>query len=438
MTHDALEIDSIFNSVKTESIYNVCDDIIIDTFKQFIKVLRKGKIKFSQSITKETGKPIKFSLSEVDRCISIIEDAISYLLTHSSCSGIYSNSNTKLNWYKRKLPIGLVLGFTPFSSPYSSFIHKLVACLVYKNNFILKPSPKALNCSLELYNLLKNNCADEIKNSFNILPFSNDLNTINILNRKDYDCILFTGKSSTAKEIKKVIGRKLGIFETGSSAMAYVGDTADIQVAVTKILKGAFNQTGMRCVATKNVFINKKISNIFISALLENVTKVKSGSALDSDTDVGPIFDNSLFFELVNYISLLSSHNYEIIYGGKVINDNIIEPTILLDKNSNYYSVHEAYGPILCLHIVDDLEEIPDIYFKRSSLNVALYSNCIKEVNRWLNISKSSGSIFINHGPTERIDFLGFGGMFDENEGKEGIYELKNVLSKEQIIFTSI
>lgn len=425
----------IFNEMKKGNLPSVTDYEIIDSLKTLQNNLCKEKDNLAIIAAKETGKPIKYCLAEVFRSIKIIDDGITCLMTLKYDSGVICTNELNARWYRKKIPVGTVLGFTPFSSPYSSYIHKLVASIIYKNNFICKPSPKALECSIQLYNIIRNSLSIKNKQCVNILPLPNDEITMKILSHADFDCLLFTGKSSTASTIKNVIVRKRAVFETGSSAMVYVAKSSDINVAVKKIVKGAFSQSGMRCVATKNVFIQREISEDFINLLAKEIKNIKCGSELDPVTDVGPILNEDTLNGIMEYIIKLKENNYKIIFGGNLIGNNILEPTVLIDQGSSYVSIEEAYGPILCIHEVSNMYEIPQIYSKRSSLNISIYSKDINEVDDWINYCDKSGSIFVNHGPTDRIDNLPFGGMFDENEGKEGMSELMSVLTKDQIIY---
>lgn len=421
---------------KKNNLTLIDDSEIVENLKGIQNALSSGKDTLAKMASSETGKPIKYALAEVQRAIKIIDNGVACLLMIKQESGTLFNRQLIARWYRIKLPIGLVIGFTPFSSPFSSFVHKLVASLIYRNNFICKPSPKALRCSLLLYSIIRNACtSDTIRHAFTVLHTNDNSLASDFLLNAEYDCLLFTGKSITAAEIKKVIGRKRAVFETGSSAMAYIGKTADINKAVTNVVSGAFSQSGMRCVATKNVFINKEIMNCFLDLLNKKMKKIICGKELNLNTDVGPILDEDTLKWLVDYISILKNNKYDVVFGGSLKEENILEPTILLDQGSNIPSIKEAYGPILCLHVVDDLLSISDIYFKRSSINASIYTNDLDETKKWIKCCNTSGAIYINHGPTERIDELPFGGFCDQNEGKEGLLELMSVLSKDQIIF---
>jgi acyl-CoA reductase-like NAD-dependent aldehyde dehydrogenase len=432
------DLKESLHRIKNSNLNNLDDVKIGNSFKSIINALVEHRNELASAATRETGKPIKYSTLEIDRCIKIIEAGISCLAMLKFDSGILFNQSIHAQWYRRKIPVGIVVGFTPFSSPYSSLIHKFIASIIYRNRFICKPSPKALQCSMELYRLIRENCCDEIRNALIMLPFVNERDTKEFLEAADFDCLLFTGKSTTAAVIKKLIGRKKAVFETGSSAMAYIGASAEVALAVKNIVKGAFSQSGMRCVAVKNVFISKNIKNVFLDNLNLEMQKVKCGGEFDPVTDVGPIFDLDALNGLQSYIALLRKNKYQVIKGGALLNENILEPTILYDDSLKFCSVAEAFGPVLCLHDVSDLDDIPEVYYRRSSLNISIYTNNLREAHHWIAKCNHSGTIFINHGPTERVDFLPFGGLQDENEGKEGILELSSYLTADQIVFDSL
>jgi acyl-CoA reductase-like NAD-dependent aldehyde dehydrogenase len=360
-----------------------------------------------------------------------LDNAIAFLLISTECSGRIMEDEKILTWYKQFLPIGVVIGLTPFSSPYSSFIQKLSSCLIFRDHFIFKPSSKATKCSEQIYYTIIKECSSSVKQLLSLFLCKDD-DIISVLNDDSIKAILFTGKSETAKMIKKNVGRKRAVFETGSVAMAYIGKSANIEVAINNIVLGAFEQTGMRCVACKNVFVHDEIFERFCLKLMERVKKVKYGNEFEMDTQVGPIKDKSLLNVILSYIYKLKNNGYKLFFGGNVFND-VLVPTILCEGES-YESLDEIYGPVLIIHKIKGWERISPNYLAISSLNVSFYSNDKSEIDCWLKYNHDSGTMIINDGPTLRKDLLEFGGFNDENEGKEGLFSISRVLTYERIV----
>ena len=58
--------------------------------------------------------------------------------------------------YERRIWRWRILCINTFSSPYSSFIHKVIGVLLGRGVLYFKPSPKAEKCSYELYTIISN------------------------------------------------------------------------------------------------------------------------------------------------------------------------------------------------------------------------------------------------------------------------------------------
>ena len=264
------------------------------------------------------------------------------------------------------------------------------------------------------------------------------VNSSEIITNLKYDHLLFTGRSDTALLLKKQIGYKHATFETGSNAMAYVDGVIDnIDKVAEALVNSAFAQSGMRCIGLKNLFVNQKISEQFVNTIVNYTEKVSIGNPMNSDVVVGPIYDDTILSNIMNSISQLKKSGYRILTGGYIQNDNILQPTILLNSLSNTLSVKEMYGPVLCVHTVENFKNINCAYYQRSSLNTAIFSKDLNSIQNFIEYCDTCGTICVNCGPDKRNDELPFGGIYDENDGKEDLESLIKVLSIEQQVLFS-
>ena len=67
-------------------------------------------------------------------------------------------------------------------------------------------------------------------------------------------------------------------------------------------------------------------------------------------------------------------------------------------------------------------------------MNNTIYSSDKNEEEKYIKYNIYSGSILVDTPPDLRIDKLPFGGVYDENEQKEDIDSIINVVSRKQII----
>lgn len=408
--------------------------MLMEFFKNCIRDISFSKEKLAVAQTKETGKPIKYCFSEIERCIIQFKEAISYITKINNPTFIQESNFSGVSDISL-MPIGTVLAITTFSSPYSSFVHKLIPSIITQNKFIFKPSPKVFNCSNLFFQIINNNYLKITKNSIFCLNFEDKI-IEKIFTKISFDYIMFTGTSRVAKLLKDRFPNIPGIYETGSNAMAYIEDYYDLNKLGDILISNAFDQSGMRCVGLKNVFINKKISNTLVNILVEKIKKLKYGNPLNNDTVVGPIYDRNQKESLKKVLKKLKNNGYEVLYGGEFVN-NILKPTILFNKNGNVSSTDEMYGPILCVHIVNGFEDIKKEYYSRSSINTAIYTESNTVVNNFVSYCESL-TVCVNYGPATRLDTQPFGGKNDENSGVECLCSIIPRLSKEKYIVKNI
>jgi acyl-CoA reductase-like NAD-dependent aldehyde dehydrogenase len=245
-----------------------------------------------------------------------------------------------ISWQRPFLPLFIVL---PYSLCANSIRNMSFQTHPSKNVFYLKPSMLALDCSKSIFELVKKSVNSKYKDILHLI----ELDDANIDSQMDYDlfdCILFTGKSETARLIKSKVKSKKAVYETGSSAMAYISTNSDIKLAVENITKGAFDQNGMRCVGAKNVFIHSNVYNEFLSGVMYLVNKLNCGDIFQESTDIGPL-RRDLLPGLKAIIDDLIVHGYIPITGGQIERD-ILLPTVLYDDDAKYFSTMEAFGPI--------------------------------------------------------------------------------------------
>lgn len=292
---------------------NITNEEIYIFFNKLMEELLRNMDRLCLAQASETGKPIKNCKKELFRCIELIK----YGIKCNSEAEVVAYMGYSMRYYERRIGRGRILCINTFSSPYSSFIHKVIGVLLGRGVLYFKPSPKAEKCSYELYTIISNIMSKYNDKILNFLPGINDTEMINVLSAFEFSAILFTGKSETAKIIKKYIGRIPGIFETGSSAMAYVHIDKGYEKVAKELAQASFAQSGMRCIGLKNLFVHKNTIANLLPFLLEQVYQLSVGEPLNYETDIGPIYDNQVVDRTLELINQCSKQNFKLLCGGE-------------------------------------------------------------------------------------------------------------------------
>ena len=201
-----------------------------------------------------------------------------------------------------------------------------------------------------------------------------------IFNHPDFAGIHFTGSTAVFQDIWKTIGNNIHKYktyprivgETGGKDFIIVHNSADIHVANTAIIRGAFEYQGQKCSAASRVYIPQSIWPELKKLLKNSLSTIKTGPAEDFSNFVNAVIDEKSFDKLSKYIdSAQNDPNIEIIAGGKYDKSKgyFIDPTILVTKDPFYTTMcEELFGPVLTIFVYqdEDFEKTLDIIDKTS------------------------------------------------------------------------
>ncbi len=123
------QYQSVINK-KFDSKLFYCDDfckLLIENFLNLARGLIINADFLAREQSLEIGKPIKFSYKELERCQALLKEGVKILNNYSD---VKSGCIDQYFWYEKKIPLGNVLAFTTFSSPYTCLLHKMIASLI--------------------------------------------------------------------------------------------------------------------------------------------------------------------------------------------------------------------------------------------------------------------------------------------------------------------
>ena len=114
-----------------------------------------------------------------------------------------------------------------------------------------------------------------------------------IVNHADVDKIAFTGSSEVGKIIRKATagsGKKLSL-ELGGKSAFIVFEDADLDSAVEGLVDGIWFNQGQVCCAGSRLLVQEGIAEAFIAKVKTRMSRLRVGSPLDKNTDIGPLVD---------------------------------------------------------------------------------------------------------------------------------------------------
>ena len=236
----------------------------------------------------------------------------------------------------------------------------------------------------------------------------------------DFAGIHFTGSTNVFNEIWKTIGQNIQSYksyprivgETGGKDFVLIHPSANVDIAVTALIRGAFEYQGQKCSAASRAYIPSNLSNAIKTKLVKDLTKIKMGSVEDFSNFVNAVIDERAFNKIVSFIEKVKKDKSAKIICGGSYNKNIgyfIEPTIIETTNPKYLTMcEEIFGPVLTIYIYKDTDFEKTLNLVNSTSKYALTGSIISQdryaIEKATHILRhAAGNFYINDKPTGAV-----------------------------------
>ncbi len=330
--------------------------------REFQGRLQESKWKVAEAITREAGKPLAEALTTevlvvLDAARFLLENAYRFLRDEPVPHG---NIVTKL---KRGLlvrePYGVIGIISPWNYPFSIPATESLAALVAGNAVVLKSSEFTTQVALELQSLL--HAAGVPRDVFQVV--TGDGTTGAALIHSKIDKLIFTGSVATGKRIAAAAADRLLplVLELGGKDPMLVLDDADVDVASSAAIWGAFVNAGQTCLSVERCYVHRSLYEPFLKACTEKTKKLRVGNGIDPDTDIGPMIHERQLRMVEAHVEDAVEHGARVLAGGSralAFGQNFFEPTVLADVSHEMRIMREeTFGPVLPVMAFDTDDE---------------------------------------------------------------------------------
>jgi succinate-semialdehyde dehydrogenase/glutarate-semialdehyde dehydrogenase len=334
----------------------------IEVIRSFQQNLFEKKSDLAAAITREAGKPVAEALvTEVlvvlDAARFLIDNAWSLLRDEPVPHG---NLVTKLkSGFLVREPHGVIGIISPWNYPFSIPATETLAALVAGNAVVLKPSEFTPVVAVELESLLY--AAGVPKGVFQVLVGEGRAGAA--LLRSPIDKLVFTGSVTTGKRIAAAAAERLlpVVLELGGKDPMLVLDDADIDVASSAAVWGAFVNAGQACLSVERCYVHHSLYEAFAKACAEKTKQLRIGNGMDACTDVGPMIRERQVKIVESHVEDAKSRGARVLAGGKRLPElgpNFYAPTVLAAVTHDMRIMREeTFGPVLPVMSCRDDEE---------------------------------------------------------------------------------
>ncbi len=375
---------------------------------------------FAQTIALEAGKPIRTARLEVDRAI------FTFKVAAEESKRIYGEV-VPLDWIPgtegreaqvRRVPLGPIVGISPFNFPLNLVAHKVAPALAAGNSIVLRPASQTPVSALKLAEVIS--ASGWPVEAFSVVP-STTQDAAPLIEDERIKLLTFTGSPAVGWGLKTRAGRKRVTLELGGNAGVIIHRDADFTYAAERVAWGGFSYAGQSCISVQRVYVHKDVYESFLDQFLPRVKALKVGDPLDELTDVGPLIDRGAAERVEAWVVEAQMDGASVLTGGSRTG-NLWQPTVLTDiQPAMRVSCQEVFAPLVGLYRYTDVRQaIASVNDSDFGLQAGLFTQDLSVIKRAFD-EIDVGGLMVNDVPTFRIDHMPYGGVKQSGFGREGL-----------------
>lgn len=387
---------------------------------RWYQLMIENKQFLAELMVAEQGKPLPEALGEV-------EYAASYLQWFSEeakrANGeIIPPVKDGSRIFATREPIGVVAAITPWNFPLAMLTRKLGPALAAGCTGLIKPAnntPLSAFALLELAQLagvpdgVINGVAGDTHAISDAIMASNEVRKISFTGSTEVGKTLVRNSADTMKKVS---------MELGGNAPYIVFDDADFGAAIKGVVSCKFRNSGQVCVCINRIYVQEGIYDRFISALAEEVSKLKVGNGMEDGVVIGPLIDIKGLEKVEDHVKDALEKGGRLVVGGQrhKLGGNFYQPTVIADANDQMkVAAEETFGPLAaCFRFKTEQEVIERANATPFGLAAYFYTQNLQRVFRVAEAIES-GMIGINESALS-TEVAPFGGVKESGLGREG------------------
>ncbi len=311
---------------------------------------------------------------------------------------------------------GFIMAISPFN--FSSIGGNLaIAPAIMGNVVVWKPARTAALSNYYIYLLLKE--AGLPDGVINFVPCSGRDASEFVLSDPRLGGFHFTGSSNTFNTIWADIGKNIANYEqyprlvgeTGGKDFIFAHPSANKDILIPAMIRGAFEYQGQKCSAASRAYIPRSIWQDIKKPLVDKTEAIRMGDPRDFRNFMTAVIDESAFDSIASYIDYArESDDAEVLCGSYDKSKGyFIRPTIIEAKDPHFKTMEEEiFGPVLTVYVYEDdeLEEAVALCESTSpyALTGAIFAQDREAIIRLEKAFRhAAGNFYINDKPTGAV-----------------------------------
>lgn len=384
-------------------------------------LVRERREEFVDLLTREVGKPVVWSRGEVER-LAITFDAAADALASFGQESIPLDLDPRgkgMRGIVERFPLGVIFCIVPYNWPFNLTAHKLAPALATGNTVVVKPSPLAPITTLALVRLIHEaGCPPGVINAWNGHP---SLAQRVLVEDKRIRMLSFTGSAAVGWKLKELLPTRKVALELGGNASVILDVHGHAELAISRIVSGAFGYAGQVCIAVQHALFPSYRYDETREGLIAAVQECPYGDPSLESTVCGPMISIEAADKVWSMVEEAVAGGAKVLVGGR--GEGTMMPPTLVENvpDDCRLANEEVFGPVLTVESYDFFEDaIARVNRSKYGIHAGVFTEDADNAElafRRLEV----GGVVINDFPTLRFDALPYGGVKQSGFGREGV-----------------
>lgn len=390
---------------------------------------------------REGGKPLMDSQVEAKRAIDGIKLAIETIRTESGevVPVNATQAGSQRLAFTQKEPIGVVVAVSAFNHPLNLIVHQVAAAVAAGCPVIVKPAEDTPVSCKTFVDLLHEAGLPKAWCQF-VLPENLELAERLVTDpRVGFFSFIGSAKVGWMLRSKLAPGTRCAL-EHGGAAPLILASDADLDKALSAVLKAGFYHAGQVCVSVQRVFAEAEVAEVFSERLAELARALKVGDPALIETEVGPLIRPSEVSRVAKWVEEAKSEGGKLLNSGGILDNNCYSPTVIYNPSyESKVSQQEIFGPVVCVYKSDSIEaSLQHANALPYAFQAAVFtSNIDTAMLVYRNIDASA--VMVNEHTAFRVDGMPFAGLRQSGLGVGGIpHTIRDMQVEKMMVLNSV
>ena len=264
----------------------------IEALRRFANVVRKREQEFAELISKETGKPLWETKTEVGAVVNKVDISIDAYAERTPQRKLEAALGNRVA--VRHKPHGVLAVLGPYNFPAHLPNGHIVPALIAGNAVVFKPSEKTPASGAFLVECYHQ--AGIPEGAVRLLIGGPEQGKA-LAADPGIDGLLFTGSARAGMSLHRQFAEmphKMLALELGGNNPIVVWNAKEIEAAATVVVQSAYLSAGQRCTAARRLIVEDGQEGELLEAILKMVDRLVVGEPFaEPQPFFGPVIDNA-------------------------------------------------------------------------------------------------------------------------------------------------